>query len=287
MKNVDNTQSLVAPLSKIDPTAFPNCRTHLDTTKVEQLKTSIASQGLLTPLTVTNGGDTYKLVSGFNRYAALKALGIKEVRVEVREWADPMAPFVDNLAENLARDDVHPADISKRLGEIVTGTILQKSEEDPLEEPKIDRKDLAKKIGLSASHFSNLLRADQNCTAEVKAAWRKFDVPVSKIFEWSKESADEQTEHLTEWLMEREALLSSGRKRKPNKGKGKKGKRESSEEQSERLSVQEIRVALGKCIDKKDTGDLKGADMVFLKGKIRGLELALGDITEATFLKGY
>jgi ParB/RepB/Spo0J family partition protein len=286
---VDNTVTKTVPLSKIDPNAFANCRQYLDTTKVENLKASIATQGLLTPLTVTNGGDTYTLISGFNRYAALKALGYKEVRVEVREFDDPMAPFIDNLAENIARSDPHPADVSRRIGAIVSGAILRKSEEDPLEDPKVDKKELARKIGLSTQHFTNLLRADQNCPDEVKAAWRKFDVPIGKIFEWMKEPAEVQAENLATWIEEREELIASGRKKKVRKDKGSKkgGKKETAEERSDRLTVQELRVALGKCHDKRDKGGVKGADLAYLEGKIRGLELALGDITEAAFTRGY
>ena len=142
---------------------------------------------------------------------------------------------------------------------------------------------------MSISHFGNLLRADQKCTPEVKAAWRKYDVPSGLVFEWSTLDHEEQSERLATWLEERKALLESGRKRKPNtKKSGGKGEKETEDDAHDRATVTELRMALGRCHDKIDGGKVKkGADLAFMEGKIRGLELALGDISIETFNRSY
>ncbi|MGH7486611.1 MAG: ParB/RepB/Spo0J family partition protein, partial [bacterium] len=93
-------ESVTIPFNAIEVDPDFNCRTSYE--DIEELTESIRSQGLITPLTVTmNGGDTYKLVSGFRRYQALKNLktGEKHINVVIRKFDSDSDLHLANLVE--------------------------------------------------------------------------------------------------------------------------------------------------------------------------------------------
>jgi len=84
-----------------------NCRGAIDPVSCQELADSIASIGLLNPLTVTPVGRKYKIVAGHRRYLAIKLLKWEKVEATVRKITDQEAMKI-NLQENLGRRDLTP-----------------------------------------------------------------------------------------------------------------------------------------------------------------------------------
>jgi ParB family chromosome partitioning protein len=68
------SHTLHLPLAAIDPNALPRDRTTLDPTALTELRLSIATHGLRTPVEVFATDHGYALISGFRRLAAFQAL---------------------------------------------------------------------------------------------------------------------------------------------------------------------------------------------------------------------
>lgn len=206
------------PFNLIEVDEEFNCRTkYVD---IDELAESIKKQGLITPLTVTkNGGDTYKLVSGFRRWNALKMLhtGSKPVQVSIRAYENTQELYLANLVENTARDAVHPADLARRLADLESGAYLGEAEEGAPKNEGIKRKIIAEHTSLSVSHINNLVRAHTKLCEPAKKVWVKKDVPMSKIFMWARLEEEEQLEALRVWEEEQAndaADKASGKKKK-------------------------------------------------------------------------
>ncbi len=105
-----------------DITTGPNVRGD-DLGDVKGLADSIASVGLLNPLTVRLHDDgTMELVAGFRRYAALQRLGDDgpdRIAVSVLDAADDGGRLTAQLVENLQREDLTPVAEARGLAELV------------------------------------------------------------------------------------------------------------------------------------------------------------------------
>lgn len=86
-------------------------RRYFDTQKLQQLKDSICTHGILEPLLVRPLGDAgqYELVAGERRYKAAKEAGLTLVPVTIRELTDDEAVQMA-LVENLQREDLNPVE---------------------------------------------------------------------------------------------------------------------------------------------------------------------------------
>jgi ParB/RepB/Spo0J family partition protein len=133
-------QLLVVPIGKVIP-AKDNPRRKVG--DVDELAASIRAVGLLEPLVVTNGGDTYALVAGARRLAGAKKAGLAEVPVIVRELTEEQRQEA-MLIENLQREELSPLEEAaafKRLLDLDGYT----------------QRKLAERIGRSQSHISKRL----------------------------------------------------------------------------------------------------------------------------------
>ena len=109
--------SMLVPFSKIviDEEVVSNPRSNA-AEGIKDLAKNIATQGLLTPVWVTPGDeDTFVLISGFRRYAAISALKADKVKFDYKNI--PVQVFTEgsrgeyqaiNLIENLQREDLLP-----------------------------------------------------------------------------------------------------------------------------------------------------------------------------------
>jgi ParB family chromosome partitioning protein len=131
-------------------------RKQFDETALEELASSIRNHGVLQPVIVTRDGSSYRLVIGERRWRAASRAGIAKIPAIVREVGErdrlEMA-----LIENLQRRDLNP------LEEARAYRLL-------LDEFDLAHDELAKRVGKSRSHVSNLLRIlnlDDNVLAAV------------------------------------------------------------------------------------------------------------------------
>ena len=172
------------PFGAIRAVQQENARRHIG--DVSELAASIAAQGLLEPLVVTRDpspqgtidadGETYTppqtwaLVAGFKRHAALRSLGtpadqpinVTCLDAEV-EAADILAI---NLVENLQREDLHPYDMALAFLRLAT--------EHDLSGPAI-----ARRVGKSGGYVNNLMRAHRDLAPAILERWAAHDPAVS------------------------------------------------------------------------------------------------------------
>lgn len=97
------------PLGKIVPDHMVRDRQSVDPDELEELKTSIAANGLRLPIEVhrTENGN-YNLISGYRRFLAVRQLGQTAIKALVVQPQDQAASFVAMVEENEMRQDLSP-----------------------------------------------------------------------------------------------------------------------------------------------------------------------------------
>lgn len=86
---------------------------------VDELADSIEAFDLLQPVVVRRlGDDRYELIAGHRRFAAVQKLGRNKITAVVRD-ADEDLAYLMTLAENLAREDLTPAEEAAGLAVLV------------------------------------------------------------------------------------------------------------------------------------------------------------------------
>jgi ParB family chromosome partitioning protein len=84
-----------------------NPRTFFDPEKMEELKRSVVSVGVIQPIVVTLEGDTYTIRAGHRRFRAAQEVGLASIPVHIIQTDDPDAIA---LIENTVRADMGPAE---------------------------------------------------------------------------------------------------------------------------------------------------------------------------------
>lgn len=115
------------PLSAIEVDATFNARKRHDSgaenAAIESLAKSIAERGLLCDLLVRDHGEDfeqqgrsrrYSLVHGFRRLEACRRLDWDKVPCKARVYESDSAAELDNLVENVQREDLRPYDFARR-----------------------------------------------------------------------------------------------------------------------------------------------------------------------------
>jgi ParB family transcriptional regulator, chromosome partitioning protein len=102
------------PLSLTNLTPDPlQPRKHIDESNLEELKQSIQSHGLLSPIIFRVDEDnSLILVSGERRYRACQALGLTEIQ---GVFLDSSKHDEVALVDNVQREDLHPVDLAEAL----------------------------------------------------------------------------------------------------------------------------------------------------------------------------
>lgn len=117
--NIDGIVGAISniPITSIETNPF-NPRSNFEKEALEELSESIATHGIIQPLTVRKmGKDKYQLISGERRYRASQLAGLKEVPAFIR-IANDQAMLEMALVENIQREDLNPIEVAlsyKRL----------------------------------------------------------------------------------------------------------------------------------------------------------------------------
>ena len=131
-------------ISKISPNK-KQPRKKFDDKEIKELSGSIKNQGLIQPLVVRKIlNDSYEIVAGERRWRACQIAGLHEVECVIMDISEEKV-FELALIENIQRENlnvVEEASAYKNLIQIY----------------KLKNEELAKKLGKSASHISNLIR---------------------------------------------------------------------------------------------------------------------------------
>lgn len=116
---MENYAVLMIPLEEIFVDSDFNCRGPISPFEVRDLMLSIEQDGLQTPLTIEKSEKTegfkYRIIAGFRRFTAIKALKWKTVPCFVKENLTEVQAILYNFCENLKRKDLNPVQEAKTL----------------------------------------------------------------------------------------------------------------------------------------------------------------------------
>ena len=131
-------------------------RTHFDDDALEELADSIATLGLIQPITVRREADgKYIIISGERRWRASRLAGRKTIPAYVRE-ADDKELHEMALVENIQRQDLNAMEIAISLQRLI-------------DECGVTQETVAQRVGKKRSTIANYLRLMQ-LSPEVQAA---------------------------------------------------------------------------------------------------------------------
>lgn len=112
--------------------------------KLMELSESIKQNGIIQPIVVTAKGEGYMIIAGERRYRAAKMASFSEIPAIVRDIPEEkILEFA--LIENIQREDLLPIEEARALDSLIEKLDISKTE-------------LAKRIGKSRSHVSNMIR---------------------------------------------------------------------------------------------------------------------------------
>ncbi|GAA0467759.1 ParB/RepB/Spo0J family partition protein [Alkalibacillus silvisoli] len=115
-----------------------------DTEAIEELKDSIVQHGVLQPIIVRKGIKGYEIVVGERRFRASKEAGLTTISAVVRELSDEQMMELA-LLENLQREDLNPIEEAEAYDRLIN-------------ELKIKQDELARRLGKSRPHITNMVR---------------------------------------------------------------------------------------------------------------------------------
>ncbi|MFM2176180.1 MAG: hypothetical protein RL015_278 [Verrucomicrobiota bacterium] len=107
---------------------------------------SVRRHGIIEPITVTQDGERYRILTGHRRFRAAKAVGLTELEVLVREPDDQITRRFKSLISNIQRENIAAVELAETLRSLLdTGAVTTQRE-------------LAAQIGKSEQWMSSMLR---------------------------------------------------------------------------------------------------------------------------------
>lgn len=149
------------PINHIEANPF-NPRTHFEEEALEQLSESIATHGIIQPLTVRKlGRNKYQLISGERRFKASQIAGLEEVPAYIRV-ANDQAMLEMALVENIQREDLNAIEVALSYQRLI-------------QECNLTQEKLGKQISKSRTSITNHLRL-LKLPAKIQLAVREKEV---------------------------------------------------------------------------------------------------------------
>jgi len=140
----DEDQIVQIDIRDLRPNPYQPRRT-FNEEKLQELCNSIREHGILQPLIVRRSQvKGFDIVAGERRYRAAKMAGLQVVPAVVRDLSDVLLMEIA-LIENLQREDLNPIEIADAYAKLIEKCHLTQDE-------------LAKRVGQSRSHITNMLR---------------------------------------------------------------------------------------------------------------------------------
>jgi ParB family chromosome partitioning protein len=118
-------------------------RKNFDETALNELASSIKEHGVFQPIIVKKSIKGYEIIAGERRYRASKIAGMKTIPAIIKDFSDDEMMQIA-LLENLQRENLTAIEEAKAYKDIIDSM-------------KITQDELAKKVGKSRSHITNML----------------------------------------------------------------------------------------------------------------------------------
>ena len=129
---------------EIEPNREQPRRT-FDEEALDELASSIKTDGVLQPIIVNKKDNYYEIVAGERRWRAAKKAGLTEMPCIIKDDITEKTNKEIALIENLQRVDLNPIDKAKGLKELI-------------DDYGMTQKELADSIGISRSNIANSIR---------------------------------------------------------------------------------------------------------------------------------
>ena len=131
-------------ISKISPNK-QQPRKNFQEKEIQELSNSIKNQGLIQPIIVREiGKNTYEIIAGERRWRACQLAGLHSVECVIMNVAEENI-YELALIENIQRENLNVVEEAKAYKNLIQFN-------------KLKIEELAKKLGKSSSHISNLIR---------------------------------------------------------------------------------------------------------------------------------
>lgn len=140
---------------------------------VVQLRDKGFTRPLLVRRTLDHQPYTYELRAGFRIWQAAQKLKRSHLPAEVVEFG--LSPIVDDLLEKLASEDLQPLQFAQTLQQLLTEGI-----ESTEGHRSVSQREIARWLGISQSHISDLLSLLHALHPRVRAAVERGELQVSK-----------------------------------------------------------------------------------------------------------
>lgn len=181
-----NKKYTMVPTNKIIAVEEFNTRTK-GPGDLKELADSIKAVGILEPLLgkdKENGKGEIEIHAGFRRFAAAKLAGLEEVPVLVspRRRTTKKLMLLENVAENIHRDDLNPMDEALAFQRLH-------------EEHGMSLEDIALELGVKRQHVKNRFKL-LKLTQVIRDAVHEDRITLNSAFEISKLPADYHTKYV-------------------------------------------------------------------------------------------
>lgn len=155
------SQLQLLSVNNLEPGRFQP-RKEMDPVALEELASSIKTQGLLQPIVVRAvSAQQYEIIAGERRWRAAQLAGLTEIPVLIKEVSDQIAMALA-LIENMQREDLNPLEEANAIYRLV-------------EECELTHNEVAETLGKSRAAVTNLLRL-MSLNREVKTLLETGDI---------------------------------------------------------------------------------------------------------------
>jgi ParB family transcriptional regulator, chromosome partitioning protein len=139
----DERPSLELPINAIARNPYQPRRS-IDSAALDQLAASIAENGVLQPILVTETTDGYRLIAGERRVRAAEIAGLQRIPAVVRSVQEEQQLALA-LVENIQRADLNPVDEAYAYRQLI-------------DEFGLTQEEVARRVGRSRPSITNSLR---------------------------------------------------------------------------------------------------------------------------------
>jgi ParB family transcriptional regulator, chromosome partitioning protein len=120
-------------------------RKHMNKEKLEELASSIRSQGIIQPILVRKTDQSgYEIIAGERRWRAAQLVGLKQIPVILRDLQDDQVVAV-SLIENIQRQELNPIEEAEALQKLI-------------EDFSLSHEKAGEAVGRSREAVSNMIR---------------------------------------------------------------------------------------------------------------------------------
>jgi ParB family chromosome partitioning protein len=152
-----STSPAEVEVGRLVPNAFQP-RAEADDSQLEELASSIKSNGVIQPIVVRRMGDRYQIIAGERRWRAAQKAGLERVPIVVRDVGpgQDQALLEMALVENIQREDLNPMEQALAYRRLI-------------DEFHLSQEGVASRVGKDRASVANYLRL-LRLPSEVQAA---------------------------------------------------------------------------------------------------------------------